>query len=139
MEESSLYRKESMERIQSPEQLNDYLRITNPTIWVVLAAVILLLVGMLVWGACASIDSFAQGTALVENGQMTVLFDDENLARNVRAGMEVVVGDASAAVKSVGRSEDGALFARADTTLSDGVYEARVTYRKTQVLKLLFN
>ena len=47
MEQSSLFRKASVERIQSPEQLNDYLRITNPTIWVLLAAVIVLLAGML--------------------------------------------------------------------------------------------
>ena len=63
MEESSLYRKESMERIQSPEQLNDYLRITNPTIWILLIAVIILLAGMLIWSSYATIGSFAQGTA----------------------------------------------------------------------------
>ena len=46
MEHSDLFRKESMDRIQSPEQLNDYLRVTNPAMWVVLAAVIILLVGV---------------------------------------------------------------------------------------------
>ena len=89
MEESSLYRKESMERIQSPEQLNDYLRITNPTIWILLIAVIILLAGMLIWSSYATIGSFAQGTARVENGEMTVLFDDANLARSVKAGMDI--------------------------------------------------
>ena len=52
MEEStvrkSLFRKETLDRISSPEQLTDYLRVTNPGIWVVLAAVILLLAGILV-------------------------------------------------------------------------------------------
>ena len=139
MEESSLFRKESMERIQSPEQLNDYLHITNPTIWVVLVAVILLLAGMLIWSTFATIDSFAAGTARVENGEMTVLFDDETLASRVQAGMEITVGDVSSTVKSVGRSESGAVFALADTVLSDGVYEARVTYKQTQVISLLLN
>ena len=37
------------------------------------------------------------------------------------------------------RSESGAVFALADTILADGVYEARVTYRQTQVITLLFN
>ena len=139
MEESSLYRKESMERIQSPEQLNDYLRITNPTIWVVLVAVILLLAGLLVWSAFASIDSFARGTARVENGEMTVLFDDADSAGKVTTGMEVAVGDVSSAIKSIGRTENGTVFAMADTDLADGVYDARVTYRQTQVITLLFN
>jgi len=139
MEESSLYRKESMERIQSPEQLNDYLRITNPTIWVVLAAVILLLAGLLVWSAFASIESFAQGTARVENGEMTVLFDDADSAGKVTTGMEVTVGDVSSAIKSIGRTESGTVFATADTDLADGVYDAKVAYRQTQVITLLFN
>ena len=32
-----------------------------------------------------------------------------------------------------------AVFALADTILADGVYDARVTYRQTQVITLLFN
>ena len=48
--EQSLFRKKSLDRISSPEQLNDYLRVTNPTVWVVLGAVILLLLGVIVWG-----------------------------------------------------------------------------------------
>ena len=75
--EESLFRKDSMDRISSPEQLNDYLHVTNPTVWVVLAAVIILLAGMLVWGFFAQIDSFASGTAKVEGGTMTVLFRNE--------------------------------------------------------------
>ena len=40
--EQQLFRKESMERVSSPEILRDYLHVTSPAIWVVLAAVILL-------------------------------------------------------------------------------------------------
>ena len=41
MNEKPLYRKESLEQIQSPEQLNQYLRVTNPVVWILLSAVIL--------------------------------------------------------------------------------------------------
>ena len=117
MEESSLYRKESMERIQSPEQLNDYLRITNPTIWILLIAVIILLAGMLIWSSYATIGSFAQGTARVENGEMTVLFDDANLARSVKAGMDITaVADSLSLGASVVTPKAGA-FASADALL----------------------
>ncbi len=139
MENSSLYRKESMDRIQSPEQLNDYMHVTNPTVWVILAAVILLLAGMLIWSAMARIDSFAAGTAQVQNGTMIVVFDDAELAKNVSAGMKVTVGETSATVSSVGSMENGSLFALADTDLADGSYPARVVFRQTQVLRLLFN
>ena len=76
--EESLFRKDSMDRISSPEQLNDYLHVTNPTVWVVLAAVIILLAGMLVWGFFAQIDSFASGTAKVEGGTIQIIDDTYN-------------------------------------------------------------
>ena len=139
MEQKSLFRSKSLERIQSPEQLNDYLRVTNPAVWLVLAAVGLLLVGMLIWGSFAYIGSFVDGNAAVENGMMTLTFDDETFAGNVEPGMNVTVGGTTSTIKSVGRGEDGSLFAQADTTLSDGEYEARVNYKKTKILRLLFN
>lgn len=139
MEESNLYRRESMERIQSPEQLNDYIRVTNPTVWVVLAAVILLLAGLLIWSASATLDSYASGVAQVSGGTMTVVFDDAAAAANVEAGMAVTVGSTASTVKSVGIDADGSVFALADTALADGVYPARVVYRQIQVLRLLFN
>ena len=139
MERSSLYRKSSMERIQSPEQLTDYLRVTNPTVWVLLVAVVVLLVGLLIWSSFTYIGSFAEGSATVEGGVMTVTFDDETLARNVEAGMIVTVGETSSTITSVGRDADGAVFAQAETSLSDGEYAARVSYRQTQILQLLFN
>ena len=139
MEESSLYRKESMERIRSPEQLNDYIHVTNPSVWVVLAAVIILLAGMLVWGSTASLESYASGSAQVKNGAMIVMFDDAQRAANVEAGMSVTVGDTSSVIESVGYTDAGGVFATADTDLADGFYPAKVVYRQTQVMKLLFN
>lgn len=137
-QQQSLFRKNTIERISSPEQLTDYLRVTTPTVWIVMAAIILLLAGMLVWGSYAYIESFAAGTAVVEDGSMAVYFDDAQLAQNVKAGMDVIVGDTSAPISSIGYTADGSVFASASTTLADGSYPARVTFRKTQVLSLLF-
>ena len=138
MEQQSLFRKTSVERISSPEQLTDYLRVTNPTVWIVMAAIILLLAGMLVWGSFAYIESFAAGTARVEDGSMLVFFDDAQLAQNVKVGMDVIVGDTSAPITSMGVTADGSIFASASTALSDGSYPAKVTFRTTQVMSLLF-
>ena len=139
MEQQTVYRKKSLERIQSPEQLNDYLRVTNPSVWVILAAVALILAGALIWGSFAYIDSFVSGTAEVKDGVMTITFEDEGLAKNVKAGMNAAVGDTASAIVSVGRASDGSLFAQAETSLTDGTYQVKVSYRQTQVLDLLFN
>ena len=88
-----IFREKSLKRITSPEELGDYLRVTSPTVWMVLAAVILLLAGMLFWSATTSIDSFVTGTAQVESGSMRILFDDEETAKIVTSGMTVKVGE----------------------------------------------
>ena len=139
VENKSVYRQSSLDRIQSPEQLNSYLRVTNPSAWIVLIAVIVLLVGALVWGSFTYIGSFVDGNAHVENGVMTIVFEDDDLARNVQPGMNVTIGEANATVTSVGRGDDGRLFALADTTLANGTYPVKVSYRQTQITQLLFN
>ena len=44
--ENKLFREKSIKRISSPEQLNDYLHVTNPGIWALLICVIVLLAGI---------------------------------------------------------------------------------------------
>ena len=137
--DNQIFRKESLDQISSPEQLNDYLRVTNPAVWLVLTAVILLLAGMLLWASVASIDSFASGTAQVQDGTMRIIFEDPQITKSVQTGMTVTAGDASAQVSSIGYTDDGEMFALAPTSLADGTYSVQVVYRKTQVLSLLFN
>ena len=52
-----IFRKKSLDRISSPEQLNDYIRVANPGIWMILAAVIILLAGVCVWGIFGHLDT----------------------------------------------------------------------------------
>ncbi len=60
----SLFRQKSIDRINSPEQLNDYIRVATPSVWLVLAALVLLLIGMLAWGALGTVEAVgADGSA----------------------------------------------------------------------------
>ena len=122
-----------MEHISSPEQLNDYLRVTSPAIWVVLIAVIILLAGLLVWASFANIDSFVSGTAQVESGKMVITFDDEKFSEKVGAGMTAQVGDTASVITSVGNTENGQKFAVAETELSDGTF---ASYGEDKVIKI---
>ncbi len=45
-----LFRQKSLDKITSPEQMGDYIRVSNPSVWMILAAIIALLVGVCVWG-----------------------------------------------------------------------------------------
>ncbi|MBO4497265.1 MAG: hypothetical protein IJL07_03380 [Lachnospiraceae bacterium] len=48
--ENSLFRKKSIDKISSPEKLDDYIRVTTPSVWITLIAILLLLVGAILWG-----------------------------------------------------------------------------------------
>lgn len=54
---SELFRKKSLDRVSSPEQLNDYIQVTSPSVWLVLAAIILLIVGMLAWSVLGTVEA----------------------------------------------------------------------------------
>ena len=133
-----MFRKESMDHISSPEQLNDYLRVTTPMVWVILIAVIILLAGMLIWGSVTSLDSYAGGTAQVKDGLLVLYFDDEELAETVEPGMELMVGDSVLTVRGMGTTDSGIPFATADTSFADGSYPAKIVYKQTQLIRLLF-
>ena len=137
--EDTLFRKKSLERISSPDALDEYLHVTSPSAWLILAAVVLLLSGMLVWSSSARIDSFVTGTALVEDGTMYIRFDSGQAADHVESGMTVMAGETADRISSVGTDERGGRFAVASTTLADGSYPVKIVFRQTQVLSLLFN
>ena len=60
----SIFRQKSVDRVSSPEQLNDYIRVTTPSVWLVLLAVILLLAGMLAWSIFGTVEAPGEdGTA----------------------------------------------------------------------------
>ena len=56
MDNKALFREKNLKRVSSPEELNDYLKVTTPRVWIVLIAVILLLAGALIWGFTGSVE-----------------------------------------------------------------------------------
>lgn len=51
-----LFREKSLERVSSPEQLDDYIRVTTPSVWIVLAATVIILAGMLAWSVFGTVN-----------------------------------------------------------------------------------
>lgn len=54
---NQIFRQKSLDRVSSPEQLNDYVRVSNPGVWTILLAVIVLLIGVCVWGIFRHLDT----------------------------------------------------------------------------------
>lgn len=130
---------QGVRRMSSPEQLNDYLKVTSPKIWLLLVAVILLVAGMLLWSGFTTVESYATGTARAVGGELIVTFDDAGKASKVQPGMEMEVGDVKTDVLTIGTDENGNYIASAHANIPDGSYAVRVGYKTTQVLSMLLN
>ena len=48
-EKKQIFRQASLDRIASPEQTDDYLRMPSVSIWLVMSAAILLAAGLIAW------------------------------------------------------------------------------------------
>jgi hypothetical protein len=53
--QDSLFRKESLEQIKSPEQFDQYIKVSNQSIWLVIGAILLLIIGGGIWIMSAQI------------------------------------------------------------------------------------
>ncbi len=56
MDNKSIFRKSALERMQTPDELNDYIRVTTPSAWLLAAAVGVLLAGFVIWGIFGSVE-----------------------------------------------------------------------------------
>lgn len=87
-----LFRKKSLDRISSPEQLNDYIRVTNPGIWLLMCAVIFLLLGLFVWGVFGKLDTTIQVCGITQDRD-TVCYVKEADREKIQLGMQVRIED----------------------------------------------
>ena len=120
---TSVFRQKNLDRISSPEQLTDYLRVTNPGIWLVLAAVIVLLAGVFAWATVGTLETTAGATVIVENHIARVMPAG---AEALSAGMPLRVAGQEAALISADTDDYGRPFGTAEMNLPDGAYEGVV-------------
>ena len=88
----TIFRKKSLDRISSPEQLNDYIRVTNPGVWMIMCSVVLLLLGMCVWSVFGQLDTYLTVAAVTDNNQ-TVCYVKASDAQELEDGLLVWIGD----------------------------------------------
>jgi hypothetical protein len=62
---SNVFRKVSLERMSSPEQLDQMMQVTTPRGWVVLAALIVLIIFAVFWGIFGSISTKVTGMGIL--------------------------------------------------------------------------
>ena len=94
---SNLFRQKSLDRISSPEQLNEYIRVATPSVWILLAAIVVLLAGVCVWGVFGHMDTTLTAAAVCENGTV-IAYVREADAGKVKVQAKATVGEAEGSV-----------------------------------------
>ncbi len=135
---NNIFRQKSLESINSPEQLTDYLRVTNPGVWVILVAVIFLLGGLFAWSTVGKLETIANGTAVVENGIAQIRVLDTNKG-TVSSGMTVRIGTEELVISTTEQDEYGRMLAYAPVTMADGKYDVKVVTESISPIRFLFS
>lgn len=155
---SKIFRKKSVEKMSSPEQLNDYIKVTNPGIWMVLAAIAILLAGICVWGIFGKLETKLTVAAESHDGR-TVLYVKEDDISSIEENMSVTVDGSSCSVTNIAASpvavtEEIGEYARhtgdlalgewvyivqTDGVLDDGIYQAQIVTDSVSPLYFVFN
>ncbi|MEG1525315.1 MAG: hypothetical protein RRZ24_09995 [Clostridia bacterium] len=99
--EQQIFRKESLAHVTAPEQLNDYIRVANPSVWIIIAAVILLLASLMVWSVFGTLETTINESFIVDKGIATCYMAD---ASEVNPGMTVKFGDKTGTVTAVSQT-----------------------------------
>ncbi len=51
-----LFKKKTIGKLSSPEQLNEYIRVTTPSVWLMLTVLLLLLTGIIAWSVTSRVE-----------------------------------------------------------------------------------
>ena len=98
---SMIFRQKSLDRISSPEQLNDYIRVSTPSVWMVLIAIVVLLAGVCVWGVFGHMDTTLSAVAVSREGVVTAYVREADISR-VSAEAAVSMDGAEGRVLQIG-------------------------------------
>lgn len=153
---NQLFRKSSLDRIASPEQLNDYIKATSPAAWLVLAAAVILLTGACLWGIFGRLETKLTAPVQVTDGKARLLLSQSRQippeTSAVIDGKEYPVGQPAEPPWQTSPATDPRLLSLNDWTegewvqpypveadLPDGIYRADVLLESVPPISFVLN
>ena len=154
---NKIFREKSLQAVESPEVLNDYLRVTSPGVWLILAAVTALLIGGILWSIFGHINTTAQLAVSSREGNSVcsvpydivgtipahnvLTIEGTECALRLDTGTEtmIVSEDLNPYIRIAGRLNIGDLVVQVplELELADGVYTGEVVTESLRPISLL--
>ena len=155
---NNLFREKSIKKISSPEQINDYIKTSNLSIWIIFSAVIILLIGALTWAVFGELEIAVSSVTVCDDGKAYCYIsenDIEKITDNAYArieGNDYVLDNisklpvpASDVISSyglhIGNFESGewVYTAEIESTIEDGIYRTDIILESVSPISLLMN
>ena len=157
-DKQSIFRQKSLDRVNSPEQLSSYLKVTSPSVWFILIAIIILLLGVIVWGTIGRLETTIATGAYVQDGKVYCYVQESDQGK-VKEGHIIRINEKEYPVEAfgfagqikdssdkyvvhlIGLNEGDFIYAAVSTCkdLSEGPYKATLVLDSVSPLSFVFN
>lgn len=136
--EKPIFREKKLNELSSPEDLNEYLKVTSLSAWTIMAAVLFLLLGLLVWACAGTLETRAKGILEVKGDEAIVSVSSDR-AKLVKEGNPVEVRGQQVSLSDVRMDEYGRCSGRVIVNLDEGKYECEVIVERISPISFLFH
>lgn len=133
-------KKKTYKLSQSLDNLNDYIRVVNPSVWFVLVAMLSIVIGMICWGFLGNVERTIETTINIENNQAVcyINVDDVN---EVQEGMKITFDGKQAWIEGL-EETDGqiAIYTISlDSKVKSGHYEGSIVVEEISPISFLLD
>ena len=155
---NGIFREKSLKRAASPEELNDYIRVTSPGVWLVFAGIIIFLLGIFGWAYFGQLETSLEVYGESDGGVFTGFVKSDTFLQ-LKEGMEAVYADSRGTVtklspypkpavevvpiqlwETLGLQSDTPLYpVTCAVSMPDGSYNVRIVLEKIRPIDLLLN
>lgn len=104
--QETIFRQKSVDRVSSPEQLDAYLKVTSPSVWLVLVGIIFILIGAIVWSTFGNLKSYTTCGCLVENGKAYCYVKEEDFSK-IETGMTIEITNTESTIDIISINNTG--------------------------------
>lgn len=135
-----VFRKKSLDKMRSPENLNEYIKVASPSVWLVLVGVLVLLLGTFLWASIGNVNSIIETEILVENGQGICHVPVKDCPE-LSESMPVYIGDTQGSITGISQEAHDADVYDVYVSIAkpDGAYAAGIVTQSYAPISFIFN
>ena len=156
--ENNIFRKKTLDKVTNPEQLNDYIKVSNPGVWMILVAIIIFLIWVCAWGYFGRLETKISAPLEVVNGKYTAYVKESEIVKlkegmtikvdNIEAEIEEISTKALSATKTLDEyamhlgginQNDWVFMLEGKIDLEDGIYLGQIVIESIAPITFVFN